>query len=143
MKDSMQLGRYAQLERERRFLLGSLPPDLSSSAPHSTIYDRYLHQTRFRLRCIVASDSTSVQYKLTQKYLHMPGNFASVIITNTYLTEQEYRTFEILGADELWKDRYRYQSAGWRYSIDVFRNDWLDWFWPRSSLRPMRSYPPL
>jgi CYTH domain-containing protein len=117
----MQLGKYAQLERERRFLLGSLPPDLSSSAPHITIHDRYLHQTRFRLRRIVASDSQSSQYKLTQKYLHTPGNFASVVITNTYLTEQEYRTFEPLAADELWKDRYPYRSAGWRYAIDVFQ----------------------
>jgi CYTH domain-containing protein len=117
----MQLGKYAQLERERRFLLGSLPPDLSSSAPHITIHDRYLHQTRFRLRRIVASDSTSVQYKLTQKYLHTLGNFASVVITNTYLTEQEYRTFEPLAADALWKDRYPYRSAGWRYAIDVFQ----------------------
>ena len=75
----MQLGKYAQLERERRFLLGSLPPDLSRSAPDITIHDRYLHQTRFRLRRMVASDSTSAQYKLSQKYLHTPGNFASVI----------------------------------------------------------------
>ena len=117
----MQLGKYAQLERERRFLLGSLPPDLSSSAPHITIYDRYLCQTRFRLRRMVASDNQSIQYKLTQKYLHTPGNFASVVITNTYLTEQEYCAFEPLAADELWKDRYRYRSAGWRYAIDVFQ----------------------
>jgi CYTH domain-containing protein len=117
----MQLGKYAQLERERRFLLGSLPRDLSSSAPHTTIQDRYLHRTRFRLRRMVASDSQSTQYKLTQKYLHTPGNFASVVITNTYLTELEYRTFEPLAADELWKDRYRYWNDGWRYAVDVFQ----------------------
>ena len=119
----MQFGKYARIERERRFLLGHLPDELSSVSPHTAIYDRYIHDTRFRLRQIVASDSKTVTCKLTQKYVHTPGNFASVVITNTYLTELEYRTFAMLAADELRKDRYRYIADGQQYAIDCFHGE--------------------
>ncbi len=116
----MQIGKYAWIERERRFLLSSLPSGLRSHSPHTAIYDRYIHQTRFRLRHMVTSDTKTVTYKLTQKYAQTPGNFASVVITNTYLTEAEYRTFATLAADELRKDRYRYAMDGKLYAIDCF-----------------------
>lgn len=117
----MQIGKYARIERERRFLLGSLPSGLSNDSPHTAIYDRYIHQTRFRLRHMMESDSKTVTYKLTQKYVPAPGNFAGVVITNTYLTAPEYHIFVTLAADELRKDRYRYAVDGRQYAIDCFQ----------------------
>jgi CYTH domain-containing protein len=72
---------------------------------------------------MVASDGKNVTCKLTQKYTHTPGNFASVVITNTYLTELEYRIFAVLAADELRKDRYRYIVDGRQYAVDCFHGE--------------------
>ena len=124
----VQIGKYARIERERRFLLHGLPLGLSSVSPHTTIRDRYIHHTRFRLRYMTASDTNTITYKLTQKYVHSPGNFASVVITNTYLTEQEYGTFVTLPAAELRKDRYRYSVDGLHYAVDSFHGQWAGLF---------------
>jgi CYTH domain-containing protein len=116
-----QLGKYARFERERRFLLAGLPPDLRSDAPHTMIEDRYLPGTRFRLRCMTESSSGLVTRKLTQKYAPAPGAFARTVITNSYLTPHEYALFATLPADVLRKDRYGYVVDGQVYAIDRFR----------------------
>ncbi len=116
-----QLGKYARFERERRFLLAGLPPDLRSDAPHTMIEDRYLPGTRFRLRCMTESASGLVTYKLTQKYAPTPGSYARTVITNSYLTPHEHALFATLPADVLRKDRYGYVVDGQVYAIDRFR----------------------
>ena len=116
-----QLGKYARFERERRFLLAWLPPDLAPDAPHTRIEDRYLPGTRFRLRWMTESPSGVVTYKLTQKYAPAPGAFARTVITNSYLTPHEYTLFATLPADVLRKDRYRYAVDDQVYAIDRFR----------------------
>ena len=87
---SDHLGKYARLERERRFVLAGLPPGLARDAPHLAIEDRYLLHTRFRLRRMVNSVSGAIADKLTQKYVPTAGMFARTVITNTYLSVQEY-----------------------------------------------------
>ncbi len=116
-----QLGKYARFERERRFLLAGLPPDLSSDAPHTMIEDRYLPGTRFRLRCMTESASGLVTYKLTQKYAPAPGVFARMVITTSYLIAHEYALFATLPADVLRKDLYGYAVDDQVYAIDRFR----------------------
>jgi hypothetical protein len=46
----VQDGKYARVERERRFLLPAPPAAAVAVAPRR-IYDRYLTGTRLRLRC--------------------------------------------------------------------------------------------
>ena len=116
-----QLGKYARVERERRFLLAGLPPDLRSDAPHTMIADRYLPVTRFRLRWMAEAASGLVTHKLTQKYAPAPGAFARTVITTSYLTAHEYALFATLPADVLRKDRYGYVVDGQVYAIDRFR----------------------
>jgi hypothetical protein len=58
-------GKYARVERERRFLLDS-PPPLPSAASRR-ITDRYLPGTRLRLRRVEYLDSGACELKLTQK----------------------------------------------------------------------------
>lgn len=112
------MAKYARIERERRFLLDALPADLMPDAPCWQIADRYIDGTRFRLRRM--SDGNATVFKLTQKYPGPTNDFARTIITNTYLTAQEYTIFAVLPAAELHKRRYHYDLNGVRYAIDVF-----------------------
>ncbi len=120
MRRAGPIGRYAHIERERRFLLAEAPSELTPDAPHWAIYDRYIHGTRFRLRRVVASESGEAIRKLTQKYPLDPADLARIAITNTYLTEHEYETFRQLAADELRKDRYTLLLDGRKYAVDIF-----------------------
>lgn len=110
-------GKYARIERERRFWLATLPPGFAPEAAHALIDDRYIRGTRFRLRRMAADGATVM--KLTQKY-DGAGDLARVTITNTYLTEAEYGVFAALAADELRKRRYRYARDGVAVVIDLF-----------------------
>lgn len=102
-----QAGKYARYELERRWLLASVPPQLDAGA---AVYDRYIEGTRLRLRRI---DS---QYKLTQKEAPAATGYAVTVITNIYLTPEEYEILAVLPARELHKRRHHMG----RYSIDVF-----------------------
>lgn len=111
--------KYARIERERRFLLARDPADLLRDVAAHPIVDRYIHHTRFRLRRIDRGDGAAI-YKLTQKYVRDGDDLARVTITNTYLTEREYRVFAALPADELRKDRSALHVDGQHFAIDVF-----------------------
>jgi CYTH domain-containing protein len=102
-----QAGKYARYELERRWLLASLPPGADAG---TLIYDRYIEGTRLRLRRI---DS---EYKLAQKEAPSPPNYAVTVITNMYLSPEEYEVLAALPARELRKRRHHLG----RYSIDVF-----------------------
>ncbi|WP_067480100.1 hypothetical protein [Nocardia amamiensis] len=109
-----QPGKYARIERERRFLLADLPIDPAPIAIR-TITDRYWPETTLRLRHI-ADQNGSHQYKLTQKIpASRPGPVQGTI-TNTYLTAAEFRLFAALPGNMLTKTRYSIPPFG----IDVF-----------------------
>ncbi|HEX3744542.1 MAG TPA: hypothetical protein VHW09_11450 [Bryobacteraceae bacterium] len=106
--------KYARIERERRFLLARLP-----GAPKPVrvrhIVDRYLDGTRLRLREQSDDDGGAI-CKLTQK-LPSPGRGARQgLITNMYLSEDEFRVLAQLPARKLVKTRYSLPPFG----IDVF-----------------------
>jgi hypothetical protein len=106
--------KYAKPERERRWLLGA-PPDLTGSVAEAAITDLYFTGTRLRLRR--SEDRRGVAstvYKLTQK---VPGaSGGSGLITNVYLTAEEYELLTRVGGDSISKLRYSVPPCG----IDVF-----------------------
>jgi CYTH domain-containing protein len=108
-------GRYAQVERERRFLLAALPGEVSEPR---TIVDRYVAGTRLRLRQ-VAEGGESI-YKLAQKVRPVAGDPTTVKITNVYLDQAEYRVLAALPAQEITKTRYTLVKAGRTFSVDAF-----------------------
>lgn len=120
--------KYAQIERERRFLLQDLPDGLAQR-PFTHITDHYLPHTRLRLRRMTDETGAVVALKLTQKFRetgfdtlsHQPGT--QTIITNFYLNETEYQTLAQLGGNILTKRRYRLPSDSHTFSIDVFEGD--------------------
>ncbi|MER5527240.1 hypothetical protein ABT075_22040 [Streptomyces sp. NPDC002677] len=107
-------GKYARVERERRFLL-SEPPNPSTTTVTRLITDRYLVGTRLRLRRADSSDGRC-ERKLTQKVpISRPGGVQG-LITNTYLSPAEYDLLASLPAAVLSKTRFSVPPLG----VDVF-----------------------
>jgi CYTH domain-containing protein len=108
-------GKYARIERERRFLLAA-PPDPSDVVVVRRLTDRYLIGTRLRLRHSQRVDTGEVELKLTQKIPRSgPGSFQGWI-TNTYLSLDEYEVLAAVPAVTLTKTRISVPPLG----IDVF-----------------------
>jgi CYTH domain-containing protein len=111
----LRAGKYARIERERRFLLTS-PPPASAVVATRRIIDRYLTGTRLRLRRVEHVDTANYEYKLGQKIpADVPGPIQG-LITNIYLTRAEYGLLASLPADVLSKTRLSVPPMG----IDVF-----------------------
>ena len=117
---SQRIGKYACLELERRYLLRELPADLKGQEYNWRIVDRYLSNSRLRLRRMTSPASGMVIFKLTQKYREAGQEATETIITNMYLNEVEYSSFSQLQGTEITKKRYEYRQQGDLYSIDVF-----------------------
>ncbi|NUM46848.1 MAG: hypothetical protein HUU38_19250 [Anaerolineales bacterium] len=112
--------KYARIERERRYRLTQLPPDLPPDSPHTRIIDRYIPGTRLRLRRMENETGNVTALKLTQKYDPPTGTGLETIITNLYLNETEFQALSYLEGPTLCKRRYPYPFNGKTYAIDVF-----------------------
>jgi CYTH domain-containing protein len=108
-------GKYARVERERRFLLAG-PPSPSAVTGSRRITDRYLPGTRLRLRRVDYRDSGACEFKFTQKVpARLPG-FVQGLITSIYLSTAEYDLLTSLPASVLSKTRLSVPPL----SVDVF-----------------------
>ena len=106
--------KYANRERERRFLLAASPS--GSGVRTVSITDRYLTGTRIRLRrsTEVTGSGENVVYQLTQKLLDPDGGPG--LATTMYLTAEEHRAFARLPAALLNKTRLSVPPLG----VDLF-----------------------
>jgi len=114
-EEPIREGKYARVERERRFLLAA-PPPASAVTASRRITDRYLPGTRLRLRRVEQLDSGTCEFKLTQKVPAGRPGFVQGLITNTYLSAAEYDLLASLPADVLCKTRQSVPPLG----IDMF-----------------------
>ncbi|MEV6012635.1 hypothetical protein AB0M29_38330 [Streptomyces sp. NPDC051976] len=116
---SLAPGKYARVERERRFLMAG-PPAPEEVTATRVITDRYLVGTRLRLRRVDFPDGGGSQLKLTQKvpaavpYARVSG--VQGLITNTYLSWAEYELLSTLPGEVLVKTRFSVPPLG----VDVF-----------------------
>ena len=117
---SQRIGKYACLELERRFLLAKLPANLVGQPYNWHIVDRYLPNTRLRLRRMSSYRDEQVVLKFGQKYRTDSQDAAEAILTNLYLNETEYACLSSLETRTLVKKRYSYNHQGFIYAIDVF-----------------------
>jgi CYTH domain-containing protein len=108
-------GKYARIERERRFLLTG-PPPMPAVSARRRITDRYLPGTRLRLRRVDYLDSGDCEFKFTQKVPAGRPGYIQGLITNTYLSAAEYDLLASLPAAVLSKTRLSVPPLG----IDVF-----------------------
>lgn len=112
--------KYAQIERERRWLLAALPPSLENSRSYHCIKDRYITGTPLRLRQMTTAAGEMTAQKLTQKYQAVDQSAYATTITNFYLNEASYALLETLPAKILTKKRYKMQDGRFQFSIDQF-----------------------
>lgn len=102
--------KYAHVERERRYLLDVLP-DLSG-ARKVRITDRYLDDTRLRLRT-VEEEGHPVVHKLGQK-IRLEG-VSTNAHTTLYLSAAEHSGLVHLPGHVLRKTRYL--KGGWAFDV--------------------------
>lgn len=105
--------KYAVVERERRFLLASLPDGVVSK---KQIVDRYVTGTRLRLREVHEDDGTVIR-KFGHK-VRLGEGPAEVACTNFYLNEQEWTVLSALPAQVLRKKRHMLHRDGLIVAID-------------------------
>jgi CYTH domain-containing protein len=106
--------KYARIEWERRFLVRRFP--IEARVTHTRrIVDRYIEDTRLRLRQMIDSDGTEV-FKLTQKISEHATGARQGFITNMYLSREEFDVLTKLPARSLAKTRHSVRPFG----IDVF-----------------------
>jgi CYTH domain-containing protein len=116
--DEERAPKYAHVERERRWLVDTAKCLPTPSDPHIVIEDRYISDSRMRLRRMTDTETGAQSLKLTKKY---PTNnpLAGPIVT-AYLTVQEYELFATLPATSLVKRRHKIAAGNRTYSVDVF-----------------------
>src|SRR5215210_6998168 len=115
--------KYARLERERRYLLRDLPEGMSRSDPHVQITDNYISGSRLRLRKVRDPRTNKWTVKFTQKFAPDPNDLSRTIITNTYLNALEAEILSVFNANEIRKNRYPFEFAGRKFSVDMFLGD--------------------
>ena len=111
--------KYAQIERERRFLLKAPPPSLVL-LPFKGITDKYLAETHVRVR--KTHDGKSHTYKLTKKLPLPLDEHMKQWVTTIYLSQSEYDVFMTLPGDLIKKKRfYAELPAGEMIGIDEIK----------------------
>ncbi|HLN99680.1 MAG TPA: hypothetical protein VK208_14565 [Pyrinomonadaceae bacterium] len=115
--------KYARGELERRYLLQDLPEGLTRASPHVQITDNYLTGTRLRIRKLRDPQTNKWTVKLTQKFLPDPADLSRASITNIYLNALEAETLDVFATNEIRKNRYPFEFAGRRFSVDMFLGD--------------------
>ena len=105
--------KYAVVERERRYLLASLPAGITNT---QTIIDRYVTGTRMRLREVRQDDGTVVR-KLGHKVRLGEGPEA-IACTNLYLDDDEWAVLADLPARLLRKKRHLVHRDGLTVAVD-------------------------
>lgn len=115
--------KYARLERERRYLLHDLPEGLSRADPHLQITDNYITSTRLRIRKVRDPRTNKWTVKFTQKFAPDPTDLSRTIITNIYLNAGEAETLSVFEANEIRKNRYRFEFNTHKFSVDMFIGD--------------------
>jgi CYTH domain-containing protein len=115
--------KYARIERERRYLLQDLPEGLSRAAPHLQITDNYITGTHLRIRKVRDPKTNKWTVKFTQKFAPDPKDFLRTVITNIYLNATEADVLSVFDANEIRKNRYKFEFEGRQFSIDMFLGD--------------------
>src|SRR5436853_4249269 len=87
--------KYAQVERERRYLLEDLPQGLTRAEHHLQITDNYITGTRLRIRKVRDPRTNKWVVKFTQKFAPDSHDLSRTMITNVYLNATEAETVSI------------------------------------------------
>jgi CYTH domain-containing protein len=114
--------KYSKFEYERRFLVS---PDAGWTSfvesNHRDLEDKYIRDSRFRLRVVKDSDNEQVIIKLTKKYESDSPYFR--LISSTVLSPEEHEIFDALDGVRLKKKRHFHIFNNQKFAIDVFEDE--------------------
>jgi CYTH domain-containing protein len=114
--------KYTRVEYERRFLVSPHADWRTTAEPYSkTFEDKYLHNTRLRLRLLTDSDTGRRLIKLNKK-LDSPSPYFQTV-SRILLSPDEYKLLDSLEGDRVRKTRYYHNYLGRVFSIDVFEGE--------------------
>ena len=113
--------KYTRIVCERKFLVSPEANWRDVVAPyHKRLEDRYIRDTRLRLRVQTDSDTGRRLIKLTKKF--ESDSAYRQTIGRILLSPVEYELFAQLGADCISKTRYFHYYRGQVFAIDVFED---------------------
>ncbi len=122
MPDLSEETKYTRIEHERRFLVSPQAGWRSLVESYSkTFEDKYLRDTRLRLRILTDSDTGRRLLKLNKKFESTSPYFRTV--SRILLSPSEYELFDDLAGYRLKKVRYYHHDRGRVFSIDVFAGE--------------------
>jgi CYTH domain-containing protein len=114
--------KYTRIEYKRSFLMLPLADWQGEAESYSKTHeDKYLRQTRLRLRIQTDSDTGRRLIKLHKKSESTSPYFRSV--SRVLLSESECQALEALAGNRLNKTRYYHHYRGQAFSIDVYRGE--------------------
>ena len=114
--------KYSRVEYERRFLVSPDTNWRSVVEPYSKRFeDKYLRNTRLRLRLLTDSDTGRQLIKLNKKFDSASPYFQTV--SRILLSPGEYQLFNAIEGDQINKIRYYHNYLGRVFSIDVFEGE--------------------
>lgn len=118
LADEIAEPKYAQIERERRWLVdeGRLPALIGASSV--VIEDRYLDCGRLRVRRMTDAKTGEVSLKLSKKY--DAGSPDARPMATAYLDKAEYNALVTLPGADLRERRYALPHEGRIWSLDIF-----------------------
>jgi CYTH domain-containing protein len=119
----MKYLKYARIERERRFLVERLPPEIDPG-DYVRLHDLFVAKTQLRIRVVRRPDGGWVTTKLGQKIADpdAPDDAQRRRMTTIYLTEDEGKVFDALDGLRATKRRYKVAEHGRTFSIDVWES---------------------
>ena len=111
--------KYTRVEYERRFLVSPNADWKDTVESYSKSFeDKYLRDSRLRLRILTDSDTGRRVLKLNKKPESVSPYFRTV--SRILLTPSEYQLLDGLEGDRIKKTRYYQTYRGRVFSIDVF-----------------------
>lgn len=111
-----------RIEYERRFVVSPRANWMGNVESYSkALEDKYLSNTRLRLRQLIDSDTGRRLFKLNKKQESPSPYFCAV--NRILLSPVEYELFYAMEGNELKKTRYYHHFAGRVFSIDVFEGE--------------------
>lgn len=111
---------YARVERERRFLVPSLPSGIAPDG-YQRLRDCFVAGTHLRLRVVEAPNGETIVAKLGQKIPDpaAPDDPRRRSMTTLYLPPEEAAALAFEGLRAT-KRRYKLPEQGWTFCIDVW-----------------------
>lgn len=114
--------KYTRVEYERRFLVSPDADWKSAVETYSkTFEDKYLRDSRLRLRILSDSDTGRRVLKLNKKHESDSPYFRTV--SRILLSPNEYAALETLEGDRITKTRFYHNYRGRVFSIDAFEGE--------------------